>query len=235
MATQESAKRSVRLAGVSGEPVRVWVCKVCGRLHTPAYAPTRDSERDGGAVWPEDRRDAWAAGQAEECCGEAACEICGVGLGYLVSAGRVTRCDSCAKRSKAEADRRQLEAAVAMTPEQFRGSPYADNMLYDKVRDRWHRNAEEADHWLDDYPEASPLSLWCSEETGYAPNIEDMVRSHIDDNMDEDAADRVSDEAWEELRKFEEKWWKDNNPRSYEAVFTHRLVLENKPKEATAS
>lgn len=202
----------------------VFMCQKCGRLATREYQAIRSS--DGEKYTPEER-DEFARQEAERCCNHR-CQICGE-----PAAGEWQK--ECKRHQQERWSREAAEKEAALYAKAIKipATDWDDSaMLYSEQGDRWFRDLEEALDWYADDEERSlPAYLWIGRRVHKTPDLVGWVMDHLSDDYDDEASNRVSDEALARLTTFFAIWWKENEPESYDVDYRRCVVLN---KEAAA-
>jgi hypothetical protein len=214
---------SVELLLPDGKPSAVWMCRECRLIRTRTHQPIADGS---GRTYTPKERDEFARLEAEACCTEAQCARCTAGLGRKVKHGGHMLCNECQSIRQAEQEAARFEKAAKLTEAEFIKSNAAENMLYDERHDHWFRDLDDAEEWYaDDEERERPAYLWCTEPVGREPDFAGHVGSLLAENFHDDADEQIPEDAWKELAAFEQKWWGDYSPTSFEINYSRCVLL----------
>lgn len=213
---------AVQLFAAGGaEHLPVYMCRACGRLYTRQYMALGDKERR----YSDTERDALAHGSAGRCCNHH-CTICGEpAWGDWQTECRRHQQERWS-REAAEKEAARYDRAVKVPQAEWDDSA----MLYDGVADRWFCDLGEALDWYADDEERSlPAYLWIGRRVHKTPDLAGWVMDYLSDDYDDEASNRVSDEALARLTTFFATWWQENEPVSYDVDYRRCVVLEKEP------
>ena len=197
----------------------VYMCRACGRLYTRQYMAIGDKERR----YSDAERDALAHGTAERCCNHR-CEICGEpAWGDWQGESKRHQRERCSRVS-AEKEAARFAKATKIPQAEWDDSA----MLYSEQSDLWFRDLDEALDWYSGEDRETPEYLWVGTRVRKVPDVIGWVMDHLSDDYDEDASERVSDEALARLTAFFAGWWQENEPESYDVDYRRCVVLDRK-------
>ena len=195
----------------------VYMCRACGRLYTRQYMAIGDKEQR----YSNAKRDALAYGTAERCCNHR-CEICGEPAMAEWQRECKRHQQERWSREAAEKEAARYAKAVKVPAAEWDDSA----MLYSEQSGRWFRDLDEALEWYADEERETPEYLWVGRRVRKVPDVIGWVMDHLSDDYDDEAANRISDEALAQLAASFGAWWQQNEPVSYDVDYRRCVVLD---------
>lgn len=197
----------------------VYMCRACGRLYTRQYIAIGDKEHR----YSDAERDTLAYGMAERCCNYR-CEICGEPA--IAEWQRECSRHQQERWSREAAEKESARYARAVKVPQSEWDDSA--MLYSEQSDRWFRDLDDALEWYSGEGRETPEYLWVGRRVRKVPDVIGWVMDYLSNDYDDEASDRVSDEALARLKAFFAAWWQENEPESYNVDYKRCVLLDQK-------
>lgn len=214
---------AIELLLPTGHPAKVWCCSECKRLVTRQYMAVGHGSGDSMVYYTEEERDELARKTAEECCQEAKCGRCDVGLGRKNKEGGWMICQACIDKSEEEKRRAVFEKAGKVTV-------LDGNMLYDEFAGRWYRELEDVYECCEWEEVPLPAYVWLSQPVRFSADVSGYLIDQIYDQMGENASDQISIADWAELDDMVDRWLQPRLGDAYDVDYKRCLVLAEQDK-----
>jgi len=189
--------------------VHGYACPTCGKVYTSAYDNPGDKEK------------AAVLDVAKRCCADKVCEDCGKISGdskYIY-----IYCVECRDKRDDERERERFEKAEKIPFEK-----YSEDMLY-LGDDQWFQDIDELydffeDAQIDDPDIEVPKYAWACKPKKFVIEADRIVEGALEEHH-EDAYDRISSSAFEELQQFLDGWCAKQDVRTYEYDYTRAVLI----------
>lgn len=159
---------------------------------------------------------------ASQCCELKKCDVCG----KTVQRKHYSRCDECSAADEQKKEEYRFQKARKVSWDVYDSEPHGSMVCYN---DEYYSDFDELRESL--YPNPMPEYVWGTTSERMKLDAREIIDNACEfQDMHEDAAQDISEDAEKELQAFLDAWCAAHSPTSYFCDFSIAVVLSDKER-----